>query len=175
MQTALTFAFLLIAAAGPASGQLSPPAQATTTVGGKTLTINYSAPSVHGRTLFGAGGVISRDPTYPVWRAGANAATSFTTGANLDVGGLKVPKGSYTLFVLVENPDAWQLIINKQTEQWGLTYDQSRDLGRVKMKMSKPPATVEVFRITLADEGGYTAKLTIEWENHIASVAIKVQ
>src|SRR5579863_5115208 len=112
------FALTMIAAA-LASAQ-SPPAQASVTIGGKTLSIHYSAPSVRGRKIFGAGGLLSQDPTYPAWRAGANSATSFHTDGDLDIGGLSVPKGDYTLYVWVADPDNWQLILSKQTGQWGL-------------------------------------------------------
>jgi len=157
-----------------ACGQ-SPSMQVTTTVGGKTITIKYSAPSVRGRQIFGDGGVVSHDKTYPAWRAGANRATAFHTDADLDMGGLSVPAGDYTLFVWVKDPDAWQLIINKQTGQWGLTYKEDQDLGRVKMTMSKPAAPVETLKYSLTDEGANKAKLTIEWENHVASVPITVK
>lgn len=153
----------------------SPPAQATVTVGGKKLAIRYSAPSVRGRQIFGDGGLLSRDPTYPVWRAGANSATEFHTDTNLDIGGLAVPKGDYTLYCWVKNPDAWELIISKETGQWGLTYDASKDLGRVKMTMSKPAAAVETLKYTLADLGGNKVRLQLEWENHVASVAVSVK
>jgi hypothetical protein len=76
--------------------------------------------------------MVSKDKTYPVWRAGANAATSIHTDADLVIKGLAVPKGDYTIYVLV-NTDPWQLIINKQTGQWGLTYNKDQDLGRVPM------------------------------------------
>ena len=157
-----------------ASAQI-PPAQATVTIGGKTITIRYSGPSVRGRQIFGDKGVVSNDPTYPVWRAGANSATAFHTDADLDVAGLSVPKGDYTLYVLVKNPEAWELIINKQTGQWGLSYDASRDVGRVKMSMAKPPAPIEKLKYTLADEGGNKVKLQLEWEKHIASAPITVK
>jgi hypothetical protein len=174
MNTAFKYASGLAVVVQLACGQ-SPSVQATTTVGGKTITIKYSAPSVRGRQIFGDGGVVSHDGTYPVWRAGANRATSFHTDADLDVVGLNVPAGDYTLFVDVKNPDAWQLIINKQTGQWGLTYKADQDLGRVKMAMSKPSAPVETLKYSLTDEGSNKAKLTIEWENHIASAPIAVK
>ena len=110
----------------------SPSQEATLTVAGKTISIKYSAPSVRGRQVFGDGGVVSHDKTYPVWRAGANRATAFHTDADLNVGGQVVPAGDYTLFVLVKDPEAWQLIINKQTGQWGLTYKEDQDLARVQ-------------------------------------------
>jgi len=145
------------------------------TIAGKTLSVHYSAPSVRGRKIFGQGGLLSNDPTYPVWRAGANSATAFHTGADLDIAGLNVPKGDYTIYALVGDPNNWELIISKETGQWGLTYNPKMDLGRVKMTMSKPAAPVEVYKITLSSTGPKSGKLQLEWENHIASVPITVK
>jgi hypothetical protein len=177
MKGFLTFAGVLIAAAALASAQASPSQTASVTIPAKTISINYSAPSVNGREgkLFGKNGRIAKDSTYPVWRAGANAATCFHTDADLDVGGLTVPQGDYTLYVNLADPDNWELIINKQTRQWGLTYDASRDLGHVKMTMSKPAAMIETLRYAVGDEGGHKARLQLEWEYHVASVLITVK
>ena len=175
MKTALRWLLLIAVAAGLAAAQQSPPEQASVTVAGKKITIQYSAPSVHGRKIFGDGGLLSRDPTYPAWRAGANSATAFHTDGDLDVGGLAVPKGDYTLYCWVKNPDAWELIINKETGQWGLSYNASRDLGRVKMAMSKPASPIETMKYTLTSLGGNKARLQLEWENHVASVPVTVK
>lgn len=152
----------------------SPPAEATVTIAGKTITIKYSAPSVRGRQIWGDGGLISKDRTWPVWRAGANSATALHTDADLQIKGLAVPKGDYTLFAQV-NEEPWQLIVNKQTGQWGLSYDKAQDLGRVPMDMSKPPALVEVFKITLTSTGANSGKLEMAWENKVASVPFTVK
>jgi len=114
------------------------------------------------------------DKTYPVWRAGANPATALHTDADLDIKGLAVPKGDYTVFVLVDT-DPWQLIINKQTGQWDLTYNKDQDLGRVPMDMSKPPAPIETYKMTLSSMGPSAAKLQLEFENFIASVPFTVK
>lgn len=172
---ALTWMLSITAAATLGLAQQSPPSEASVTVAGKKITIAYYAPSVRGRKIFGDGGLLSRDPTYPAWRAGANSATAFHTYANLDVGGLAVPKGDYTLYCWVKNPDAWELIISKETGQWGLSYNAARDLGRVKMTMSKPPAPVERLKYTLTSEPGNKVKLELAWENHVASVPITVK
>ncbi|HUI82159.1 MAG TPA: DUF2911 domain-containing protein [Bryobacteraceae bacterium] len=174
MNRSLTLAFALIGAAVAVFAQASPPAEASATINGKKLSIRYNAPSVRGRKIFGPGGLISRDPTYPVWRAGANDATAFHTDADLDVGGLAVPKGDYTLWILADT-NQWKLIINKQTGQWGLDYSQNRDLGRVSMNMSKPPAPVETMKFTLSSESGNKGKLQLAWENFVASVPITVK
>jgi hypothetical protein len=165
------YATLGTVAVGLGFAQQSPPAQTSVAIGGKTITIKYAAPSVRGRKIFGDGGRISKDPHYPVWRAGANAATALHTDADLDIGSLHVPAGDYTLFVDVSNPDQWTFIVSKKTGEWGLAYDDTADLGRVKMEMSKPAAPIETFKITLSSAGADSGKLQMEWEKHIASVA----
>jgi hypothetical protein len=170
----LTLGAALALATVPAQAQ-SPAATATATINGKALNLRYSAPSVRGRQIFGAGGLLSKDPTYPAWRAGANSATTLQTDADLVVGGLAVPKGTYTLYAWVQNATAWELIISKQTGQWGLSYDPKQDLGRVKMTMSKPPALVEQLKYTLADKGQGQGELRLEWEHHVATVPIVVK
>ena len=152
----------------------SPPAETSVTIAGKAITIKYSAPSVRGRQMFGEGGIISKDRTYPVWRTGANSGTALHTEADLVIKGLTVPKGDYTVFTLV-NVTPWQLIINKQTGQWGLTYNQAQDVGRVPMDMSKPPAPIETCKITLSSTGADSGKLQVEFENFIASVPFTVK
>src|SRR5271165_5612379 len=122
--------------------QASPHKTETVTIGGKALSIAYGAPSVRGRKIFGDGGQLSTDPTYPAWRAGADTSTTFHTDADLNIGGLPVPKGDYSFYVWVKDPNAWELIINKQTGQWGTEYDAGKDLGRVKMTMSVPPSPI---------------------------------
>jgi Protein of unknown function (DUF2911) len=170
----LPVALSLTAAMWTAFAQVSPPAQTAVTINGKKLAIKYSAPSVRGRKIFGPGGLISRDPTYPVWRAGADDATAFHTDADLDMNGLRVPKGDYTLWVLPE-ASQWKLIVNKQTGQWGLEYHQDRDLGRVPMMMSKPPKPIETLKISLSAAGANQGKLDMEWENYVASVPFTVK
>jgi hypothetical protein len=157
-----------------AQGYTSPPAHTEVTINGKTISIKYHAPSVHGRKIFGPDGLIRQDSTYPVWRAGANEATALHTDADLNIGALAVPKGDYTLFILPE-PGKWQLIVNKQTGQWGLEYHQNQDLGRVPMTTIKAPALVETFKMTLSSTGGNSGKLQAEWENVAASVPITVK
>ena len=170
--------FLMVAAS--AFGQYtSPPAQTSITVGGKNITITYHAPSMHGRKIFGPA-----SPTAPpleaygrIWRAGANEATALHTDADLQIKNLTIPKGDYTLFVWLD-PTQWQLVVNKQTHQWGLEYHKEQDLGRVPMDMGKPTAPVETFKITLSSEQHQMLtnnKLQMEWENTIASVPIVVR
>jgi hypothetical protein len=177
-QASITSALLIAATAGIAFGQASPPAQAGVDIGGKNIAIKYSAPSVRGRKIFGGAGALQPDNT--VWRAGANQATSLHTAGDLTIGSLNVPAGDYTLYVYLD-PKAWQLIVSKQTGQWGInrdgstSLDKSQELGRVPMNMSKPAAPVETYKMTLASTGGNRGRLMLEWENVAASVDFTVK
>jgi hypothetical protein len=141
--------------------------EASVKMSGKTVTVKYSAPSMGGRKIFG--GVV---PFNQVWRAGAGAA-AFHTDADLEVQGLSVPKGDYTLFVLVDSLE-WQLIISKQTGAQASSYNPQMDLGRVPMDMKKAGAPIENLRMTLTSFGSVAGKLELAWENTIASVPFNV-
>ena len=67
------------------------------------------------------------------------------------------------------------LIVNKQTGQCGDSYNASQDVGRVRMTMSKPAVLVEKLKYILADKGGGKAELRLEWERHVAAVAIALK
>ena len=110
---------------------------------------------------------------YPVWRAGANEATALVTTGDFTLGDLAVPAGSYTLFVDISDPDNWSLIVSKATGEWGLAYDGTKDLGRTKMTMTKPPAMVENLVYTITDNGNGSGTLTLAWEDQSASLSIK--
>jgi hypothetical protein len=161
--------------AQPKAPPKSPPATASATVNGKTITITYSSPRVNGREgkIYTKDGLISKDPHYPVWRAGANAATTLKTDADLMIGDLMVPAGTYTLFVDISDPAHWVLIVSKATGEWGLAYDPTKDLGRTPMMTSKPAAMVEDLTYSLAIDNG-NGTLTLAWEDVSASVNIMV-
>jgi hypothetical protein len=177
--TGLLLASVAISAQTPAPKPppKSPAAMESATIAGKAIAITYSSPRVNGRAghLFTKDGQIGHDPTYPVWRAGANAATKLHTDGDLTIGSLAVPAGDYTLYVDVSDPDNWVLVVNTQTGQWGTVYDKTKDLGRVPMTMTKPASTIENLKYSLAGTSGSAGTLTLSWENHIATVPLTVK
>jgi hypothetical protein len=147
----------------------SPPATAEVTLKGKKITIDYSRPSLKGRKV---GQELA--PYGKVWRTGANEATALNTEGDLNIGGVKVPAGKYTLYTL-PSEGTWKLIINKQTGQWGTKYDESQDLARVDMKKSVLPQSVEQFTISFDKKDETTAHLNLDWENTRVSVVVKAE
>ncbi len=137
----------------------SPAADATVSLGGKQLKITYNSPSVRGRKIFGG-----QVPYGEVWRTGANPATTFTTAANLRIGNLQVPAGTYTLYSLPSERDAWQLIVNRQTGQWGTEYSQAKDFGRTPMTANALAAPQEMMSLSFENTHGTTTQLHMKWE-----------
>jgi hypothetical protein len=148
---------------------LSPPARTSVTIGKTKIQIDYSSPSMRKRVIFGG-----LEPYHKVWRAGANEATKLTSTGDLNIGGIKVPKGKVSLFVWLDQVQ-WQLIVNQKTGMNGLEYDQKADIGRTPMTMSKPPKPIEHYKITLSRVSDKEGKIELAWENTIASVNFTVE
>lgn len=142
-------------------GQLSPRDTVRAALNGADVYVDYSRPMRRGREIFG--NVV---PWNTVWRTGANAATQLQTSADLVIGGATVPAGKYTLWTM-PSPTGWQLIINKQTGQWGTEYNAAQDLVRVTTRVETLPSLVEQF--TIAFEPG---ALTFAWDKTKVSVPI---
>ena len=137
----------------------SPPATASVTLQGQTLTVKYNSPHLRGRHLGGPEIV----PYDQVWRTGANPATTFITPVSLHVGSLLVPAGTYTIYTL-PHPGKWMLIVNKQTGQWGTVYNQDQDLGRVKMEEKTLKSPQEIMSISFDDIKKDSAEMHIRWD-----------
>ena len=152
----------------------SPPAEATVTIAGKTITIKYSAPSVRARQVFGDGGVISKDRTYPVWRPARTPRPRCTPTPISSSRGCASRRAT-TRCSRPSPRNPWQLIVSKQIGEWGLAYSKDQDLGRVAIDMSTPPAPIEVFKITLTATGPTSGKMEFAWENKMASVPFTVK
>lgn len=92
----------------------SPPAKTTvTTTKGVTISIDYSQPSVKGRTI---GKEIA--PFGEVWRTGANEATVFEVSKDVTIAGKKLEAGKYGLYTLPGEKE-WTVIFSKKSNLWG--------------------------------------------------------
>ncbi len=148
-------------------GSLSGRGEATATVDGGSVTVDYGRPSKRGREIFG--GLV---PFGEVWRTGANRATHLTTDRPLVVGDTRIPAGTYTLWT-IPGPESWTLIVNTETDIGGTSYDPSHDLERLEMQLRQLDETVENFTIEVADtdEGG---ELRLRWDRTEAYLPFRV-
>ena len=114
----------------------SPPGSAATVLGGewsdgqrpsyqdgRWLEVTYNRPILRQRPqIFGDAENYGQAATAgaPVWRAGANQTTRFETEADLLIDGQTVPAGTYSLFVDLESPERWTLILSNWRAQKNL-------------------------------------------------------
>jgi len=148
---------------------LSPRDTVRATVGGASLTIDYGRPARRGRALVGA-----LLPYDEVWRTGANAATQLTVSAPVDLAGVSLRAGTYTLWTLPSRTGV-TLIINGQSGQWGTEYDAGQDIARRAMTVDSMPGNVEQFTIRIAPPSGHAgeSRLTLEWGSFRWSAPIR--
>lgn len=130
--------------------------------------VDYGSPQKRGRELFG-----SIVPWGERWRTGANRATHFYTSSDLQFGDVTMPAGEYTLYTIPQ-PDGGTLIINKQTEQNGNSYDESQDLGRVSMEISTHEEVTEAFTI-MVEEAGEGGVINLIWGDTIFSTNFEIE
>ena len=131
-------------------------------VGDATVTITYGRPFMKGRSIE------TLAPTGKVYRTGADEATTLKTDKALQIGTIAVPAGTYTLYTLPGSP--WQLIVSKETGQWGTVYNQDKDLGRTPMTAGTLAAPSE--QLTIAVVG---SNLEVHWGTMKQSVAISAK
>lgn len=142
----------------------SPPAMAEAQVGKAKVTINYSQPSVKGRTVFG-----DLVPYDKVWRTGANEATIIVLSADVTINGKTLAAGTYSLFTIPTAGD-WTIIFNNDSEQWGAYgYKKKKDALRITAKQSKNEAT-EKMTISIDEK---TGMVHLDWATTRVSFEIK--
>lgn len=131
----------------------SPPAVAKETLAsGAVVTIDYSQPSVKGRTI----GKDLEPMAGKVWRTGANEATTFEISKAVKVEGKDLPAGKYALFTIA-NEGEWTIIFNKTAKQWGAyDYKEADDALRVKVKPGKAAQFAEKMTINVDKNGVVT-------------------
>jgi hypothetical protein len=139
----------------------------STTVGAAKITICYSRPLVNGRTIFGSELV----PWDKLWRTGANEPTIIHTTGMIQVAGIMLDAGSYSLYTVPHANGEWDLVINRSITQWGheSTYPsvESQELARAKVRATALPQSVEALTMTFSN-----GNLLIDWEK--TRVAIPV-
>ena len=144
--------FLSLVACGQEdkSKRPSPPAMAKETIkSGAVISIDYSQPSVKGRTI----GKDLEPLEGKVWRAGANEATVFETSKDVKVEDKALPAGKYGLFTIM-NGDEWTIIFSKTWKQWGaFSYKEADEAFSVKVQAEKSKAFAEKLAYTIDKSG----------------------
>ncbi len=139
------------------------------TLRGKTVSVDYGVPSLHGRTT---DEMLGKLPAGGFWRMGNNTSTTFKTDTELAFGDVKVPAGVYSIWMQKEDDGSWKLVFNKQHGQWGTDHDKSQDFATVPMEGAKAAESLDQLKITLSKAGG-SGTLKVQWGTLEESASFK--
>ncbi|MDB5255843.1 MAG: hypothetical protein JWM14_538 [Chitinophagaceae bacterium] len=135
------------------------------------LTVDYSRPSVKGRTVFG-----DLVPYGKVWRTGANGTTKLTFAEDVKVEGKDVKAGTYGLYT-IPNKDSWEVMLYSDLTLNGnvASYKAENEVLRVVVKPTALTTKVETFTINLADVTSTSLVLEILWDKIRVPVKITAE
>ena len=185
-----TFATLAtLGLAGPVLAQ-TPRGAALTALGDKKIAVDYGRPALKGRAI---DALLKQLPPDRMWRAGENEVSTFSTEADVKVGGKAVKAGKYSLYVHVPVSGKWALVLNSDLGQplgtiWNEApenlksmpypylgnYEEkirAKEVLRVDLKPGKSSAVSENFTISFAPRGN-GATMTLAWADQAWSTEV---
>lgn len=133
------------------------------------IKVQYSRPYKKGRNIFG-----ELQKWGEEWRVGANEATEVTFYNAVEIGGVTVPRGTYTLFAELQ-PDHWIIKLSEQRFIAGTANrDTEQDILATKVMTSATPEVREQFTIGFqkVDEG--MVNMLLEWDQTRATLPINL-
>jgi hypothetical protein len=145
----------LLALAAPAPAQ-EDRGKAELKAAGVTITVNYGRPQLKGRDPW----TWQKEGAY--WRMGSGDMTTLTTSEDLMVGGTRVSKGTYGLWLLKVAAEKYELVFNKETTGMGMNHDKAKDVASVQVKKDATGSPVETFTIELSSKAA-GAGFTLAW------------
>lgn len=139
-------------------------------VGLTDVTVEYSRPSMKGRTIFG--GLVPYDN---LWRTGANARTKITFSDDIKFGGTDVKAGSYGLLT-IPGMSSWDVILYTEANGGGTPgeWDDAKVAAKVSAQVNALPWDVETFTIVIGELTNTGASLGFFWEKSSVMVPFEV-
>ena len=149
----LTIVLLLVATV--LFAQKSPRTQTSGKIGSVTVDIDYSAPSVKGRIIWG--GLVKHEN---VWRAGADVNTTFSFDEEVIIGDTTIEAGKYGFFIIPNENEDWVVILNSKNDAWGAySYNEDEDVVRFNITPEFVKENQEVLNYEVSNDG-----IIIAWE-----------
>jgi Protein of unknown function (DUF2911) len=140
---------------------------------GKSVSIDYGRPSLHGRTIRQM--LAMPSPTGKFWRLGADSSTTFVADMPLDFEGKTVPAGTYSLWAEMLPDNKWDLVFNTQHGQWGTSHNPKLDLVKVPLHEEKVSDSADLVTIKLAKQGMDGGHFSVQWGDLMLATNFKSQ
>ena len=129
------------------------------------IRVIYSRPAKNGREIFGK--VV---PFGKVWRTGANESTEIKFYEDIELGGKKVPAGTYSLFTIPSEKD-WTIILNRDVDYWGaFKYNEKNDVVRISASATLIETPVENFTLQFDKKGDRQGVMKLAWDTTVVEV-----
>ena len=150
--------------------QPSPTAHLEQTVGLTQLTIDYSRPSMRGRTIMG-----DLVPFGEIWRTGANKNTTFTFGDAVQVGGQPLEAGTYALYTR-PGKENWTLYFYRDTNNWGIpqNWEAEKIAATLTLPVKMRAKVKETFTISVDELSNNGAQIILSWEQVDLAIPLAV-
>ena len=161
--------FLVCVTANAQDGPAPSPLSKVTQMAGTTeITIEYSRPSLKGRTIFP-----DLHKYGEIWRTGANAATKITFSKDVKVEGKSLSAGSYAILT---KPGAttWEVMFYPYEESRWSTYSSKNPTASVTVSSQPIECEVESFLIDINELRDDSAVLGLVWGTIYVPVALGV-
>jgi len=137
----------------------SPHTSAMEMVGNNHVHIDYSSPSVRGRSIWN--GLVAYKQ---VWATGAHKATWIEFSEDVIINKQVIKKGKYGFFTIPDQKE-WTLILSKD---WDMhladNYKAENDVIRLKVKPKKNKTITEALTYEVKALGGKKGQINMSWE-----------
>jgi hypothetical protein len=138
---------------------LSPPREASGEIGGVQVLVDYSAPSVREREIWGE--LVSYGE---IWVSGAHMATSVEFENDMLVNGEPVPAGKYAFFTIPGEED-WTVILNENWDQHQAgEYDIALDVARFDVQPEENEHTEQLAYSVVSEGDDDSGFIEMAWE-----------
>lgn len=145
--------------------QKSPRKKASGKIDNVTIHVDYGAPSINGRVIWG-----ELVPYNKVWRAGANENTTVTFNKEVTIKNSIVPAGKYGLFIIPSEEGEWEVIFSKKNDAWGSKgYSEENDQLRVKLRTNQVAKSTEQMTFTVDKDNG----ILFNWDKILLLIPIQ--
>lgn len=154
-------------------GRASPYDSVAASVGDARVKVCYGRPSARDRTMIGGENV----PFGELWRTGANEPTTLHVTAPIEVAGIALEPGSYSLYTR-PGETTWELFLNSSVDRWGVPINQevrSHEIGSAELPRERPASHVETMTFSFEEASGDAAALVLEWEEFRVSIPIRAR
>ena len=160
----------VLAVAQSRAPQPSPGNTREQVVGLTEVKIEYSRPTMRGRTIMG-----DLVPYGSLWRTGANKNTTLSFSDPVMVGGQALASGTYALFTR-PGKSLWEVFFYNETENSGLPKEWKPEsiVAVIEVPTQSLVEPVESFTISINELTNTGANIHLSWENTRVTLPLEV-